>query len=79
MNPAVSVHHTSRDTIHNAVDGVANILVSSDQNTGTGHDQQSTFVMQSKDIVVDLDRIKLKVLGKIPKISKSKHDGWDRL
>ena len=35
--------------------------------------------MQSKDIVVDFDWIKLKVLGEIAKISKGEHDGADRL
>ena len=52
QNPYFSFIHGA-----NAIYGISQICVESGQERGTEHDQKSDFVMESKNIVVDLDWI----------------------
>ena len=65
MDPAVGVHKAARNTINDTVNRVAYVLSGGDQHTSTNEHHDGEFVMEPEYIIVDLDRIELKVFLQI--------------
>lgn len=57
VDPAVGVHHVEGDLVHDAVNGIPDVLARGHQQ-GEGHqDDDGGLVVQSEDIVVDAYRV----------------------
>ena len=61
MDPTIRIHDAAGDSVHHAVNGVAEVLARGHQDGGRGKDHDGGFVMQPKYIVVNADGIELQM------------------
>lgn len=57
VDPAVGVHHVQRDLVHDAVDGIADVLATGDEQREGDQDDYRRLVVQPEDVVVYADRV----------------------
>ena len=64
VDPAVRVHDVGRDPVYDAVDGVAEELLGSDEEAGAEEDDGGELVVEAKHVTVDADVVRFEQVQK---------------